>query len=113
MTDTPYKIKEGKVTERPEHEFWIRANDNVHQTARDIIAAVTGEFDWIDLACIGAACVNQAMKSIAVARELGAKKDIDLVVKSFFSTVTDDKDRERTRLLIRVFRQKLEMNAVR
>jgi stage V sporulation protein SpoVS len=99
---TPYKLKEGKIVECPEHEFWIRANDNVRTTARDIAAAVTGKYSWIDLACIGAACINQAIKSIAVARELVAREQCDLIIKPFFSTVIDDKERERTRIVLRV-----------
>lgn len=102
--NAPFKLKEGQVLEAPEHELWMRAADNVHRTANDIVEAVSIDIGWVDLACIGATCVNQAMKSLAVARERIRRHGFDLTCQPWFSTITDDKDRERTRLMIRVTR---------
>jgi stage V sporulation protein SpoVS len=104
-TAAPYKAREGKITEAPAHELWIRAHDDVHRTAQDILDDLK-DSEWIDLACIGAACVNQAMKSIAVAREMAMAMGKDLVAQPWFSSITDDQDRRRTRLMIRVILSK-------
>jgi stage V sporulation protein SpoVS len=99
----PYKLKEGKVSDMPDHELWIRGGDNVHQTATDIIKdLVDAKMKFLDLACIGAAAINQGMKSLAVARERLARKSIDIIAQPWFSTITDDQDRERTRVMIRL-----------
>lgn len=102
-TLAPFKVVEGRVDEMPEHELWIRASDDVHRTASDMIAElVEDKKPFLDLACIGAGAVNQANKSIAVARERLAKKSLDIVCQQFFSTIKDDQDRNRTRMMIRL-----------
>lgn len=109
LEPAPFKVKEGQVLEAPPHELWMRAADNVHRTANDILDEFQDiEVRTIDLACIGAACVNQAMKAVAVAREKAKRADYDFVVQPFFSTIVDDKDRERTRLMMRLTR--LDLN---
>lgn len=111
MINIPTKIKQGKVIEAETDEIWIRANENVHRIAKKISdsidAGVEDDGDsgaYVNLACIGAACVNQAMKAVAVARESIILKGFELLARPFFSTITDDKDRERTRLMIHVER---------
>lgn len=106
VTPAPFKVKEGPVLEAPEHELWMRAADNVHRTATDIIDSLRDE-STVDLACIGATCVNQAMKSLAVARERMKRQGFDVVMQPFFSTIEDDQQRERTRLMMRVTKFKL------
>lgn len=97
----PLKANQGVMTEAPESELWMRANDDVHRTASEIVQELEDSL-WVDLACIGAPCVNQAIKSIAVARERLAKKAKDINVQPWFSTITDDQDRKRTRVILRL-----------
>lgn len=102
MKYAPFKSDDGKVFEAPDHEMWMRSNDNVHSTATELIKEFN-EYgrEWVDLACIGAGCVNTTAKVIAIARER-IKRGRDLVVQPFFSTIQDEKNRERTRLMFRV-----------
>lgn len=107
VVPAPFKGKEGQVLVAPDHELWMRAADNVHRTAADILGefqsdGITDGIATLDLACIGAACVNQAMKSVAVAREKAKRQGFDFVIQPFFSTIIDDQDRERTRLMMRL-----------
>jgi stage V sporulation protein SpoVS len=106
LEQAPYKENQGSVTEAPEGEMWMRSHDDVHRTASDIIEELEPN-KWVDLACIGAACLNQATKSVAVARERLNKRRLDLLVQPWFSTITDDKDRVRTRLMLRVMKVKI------
>lgn len=98
----PYKENQGVVTEAPEGELWIRSHDDVHRTATDIVEELNHSVQ-VDLACIGAACVNQAMKSVAVARERLSTRGHDIMVQPWFSTITDDRGEKRTRLMLRLF----------
>jgi stage V sporulation protein SpoVS len=99
----PYKEKQGVVVESPDHELWMRSHDDVHRTASDIVdELLESDTGWIDLACIGAACVNQAMKAVAVARERLMRRHKDIVAQPWFSTITDDQERSRTRLMFRL-----------
>jgi stage V sporulation protein SpoVS len=100
-TAAPYKQQQGQIIESPDDELWIRAHDDVHRTATDIVDELRDR-EWIDLACIGAACVNQAMKAVAVARERMQDRGKDLITQPWFSSIIDDKGRKRTRLMFRV-----------
>lgn len=99
----PLKSNDGKLTDMPDHELWIRTHDNIHKTAKEIVEELTLD-DWIDLACIGAGCLNTAIKCVAIARETLLKNGLDCTMQPFFSTVIDDRDRERTRIILRVSR---------
>ncbi len=102
-TAAPYKEKQGVVIEAPDHELWMRSHDDVQRTAGEIVDELNDNgFGFVDLACIGAACVNQAMKAVAVARERLMRSHRDIVAQPWFSTITDDQDRQRTRLMFRL-----------
>lgn len=105
MITAPYVQDDGVIAEQPEDELWIRSGDNVTTTARDIedfLLDFPG--NYLDLACIGAGAVNQAVKSIAVAREnLGSLMvETSVVVQPYFSNIIDDQGRKRTRMMLRV-----------
>ena len=98
----PYKVKETVPLTTPRvHEIWVRATDDVHKLAADILDKVE-DFDWVEAACIGAGCLNQATKAIAVARERLGKDKLDLIAQPYFSSFTDDQDRSRTRIILRL-----------
>lgn len=99
----PFRMNQGKVIEMPESELWMRSQDKVQPTATEIINDLTdGAREFLDLACIGAGAVNQAIKAVAVARERLAKKSLDLMIQPWYSSIVDDRDRERTRLMLRL-----------
>lgn len=83
-------------------EIWVRNGDDVHRLCADLMERLE-DFDVVNLACIGAGCLNQAVKAIAVARERMLKYNEDLVVQPYFSSFIDDQDRNRTRIVLRVF----------
>ena len=104
---TPTKIVEGEVLTTPDDEIWVRNNDDTHGLSKQIIEHIESNEDhgwrYVDLACIGAACVNQAIKAIAVVRdEIRTKYGNDLYCAPYFSTVIDDRGRRRTRMMLRV-----------
>jgi stage V sporulation protein SpoVS len=102
FSPAPFKTEDGKLDDMPDHEFWMRTHDNVHKTATELLRVFTEEkLSWIDMACIGAGCLNTAIKCVAVARER-VRKDRDLVVQPYFSTIVDEQNRERTRVMLRV-----------
>lgn len=83
-------------------EIWVKNDEDVHRLAGLIVDGLQ-DVDLIELACIGAACSNQALKGIAVARERLQKAGEDLVVQPYFSSFVDDQQRNRTRMMLRVF----------
>jgi stage V sporulation protein SpoVS len=100
----PFKVREvGDLTQPRQNEIWARANDDVHKLAADILDMV--DYDKpvpIDVACIGAGCLNQAIKAIAVARERISRDAYDIALQPYFSSFTDDQDRSRTRIVLRL-----------
>lgn len=101
MITAPYVQDDGYVAEMPSHEFWIRSQDNVPRTVDEFIQALAGLPGHIDIACIGAAAVNQAIKVVAVARQRLAEKGLDVILQPFFSNILDDDDSRRTRMMLR------------
>lgn len=102
---TPYALDEGPVVNLPDDEIWVRSSDDVRKTANKILAKLSEselEPQYIDVACIGPASVNQAIKAIAVARSTVADVQLDLVVKPYFSTIEDEQMQVRTRIILRV-----------
>lgn len=105
IVETPHAVDDGVLLTAPDHEIWVRGHEVVQRLAKKIIDRLTERDDqktwpYVDLACIGAACVNQAVKAIAVARE----SSNELLIVPFFSTITDESDRTRTRVMLRVTR---------
>lgn len=112
----PYKVRDGEVVEVPPDELWVRADTGVHALADKLISVVL-ELPYVDLACIGAATVNTAVKAVAVTRERLSHHGLDLWVQPYFSTVEVPPSRdtpgwfeegeveERTRLMLRVVRR--------
>ncbi len=99
---TPYKIKETDDMSQPrDGEIWVRTTDDVHKVAADLLDMLEGR-DFVDLACIGAGCLNQGIKAIAVARERLERHDGDLLTQPYFSSFVDGEDRKRTRMMLRV-----------
>jgi stage V sporulation protein SpoVS len=102
MIEAPFVSDDGQVLEEREGEVWVRSGDNV-QTLADIIDGVLAAGSgYCDLACIGAGAVNQAVKAIAVFRETAANNRYLVNTQPYFSNITDDQDRKRTRMMLRV-----------
>jgi stage V sporulation protein SpoVS len=113
---TPTKMIEGEVHETPSDEIWVRNNDEIHHLVRQIRRKIqpddTHQWRYVDLACIGAACVNQAIKAIAIVRdELRDEANINVYCVPYFSTIIDDRQRRRTRMMIRVIPADTELCA--
>jgi stage V sporulation protein S len=65
------------------------------------LATVLSEHGFAEMTCIGAASVNQAVKSIAIARGFVAPAGIDLVCVPAFETVTIEEN-EKTRIRFKI-----------
>jgi stage V sporulation protein SpoVS len=98
----PYSENAGVMIDQPGHEVWARSGDQVGTIADHVIRRL-GRYPFVDVACIGAGAINQALKGIAVARKEHLQTGGELVVVPFFSMIEDDKGRERTRMVFRVF----------
>jgi stage V sporulation protein SpoVS len=104
----PFKVKEDGDMSRPrDGEIWVRTTDDVHKLAADLLdmledKPVVNDVRFVDLACIGAGCLNQGIKAIAVARERIERHGTDLTVQPYFSSFVDDEGRNRTRMVLRV-----------
>lgn len=98
----PFTVESGRVTVEPSGEIWVRKSDEVQEISRRIWFALQAGRPYVDVAVMGAAAVNQAMKGIAGAREklLNDGKDLNLV--PYWSSFLDHEDRSRVRLLLRV-----------
>lgn len=102
MEEAPFVSNDGVLLEEPQDEIWVRSGDNVQALADDIDFTMAGR-GYVNLACIGAGAVNQAVKALAVAREIAAlEHSYSLVAQPYFSNITDDQDRKRTRMMLRV-----------
>lgn len=113
MNRPNYVQYEGRVEKITDGKLWVMKDDDVKRLAEIINHRIEiekygdqfGEEEpFTDLACIGSGAVSQAVKAIAVARELVGPDGFDLVVVPSFSTIIDSGDEERTRILLRVFR---------
>lgn len=99
VNETPFSVDQGKLLEPPLTEIWVRGKEDPKQLAKDVFDDIS-VFGRIDMACIGAAAINQALKAVAIIR--GKQPTATIVVVPFFSVISDDKDRERTRMMLRV-----------
>jgi stage V sporulation protein SpoVS len=102
MMDAPLVSDDGEVLEEREGEIWVRSGDNVQDLADHIDAVLVAGLDYCDLACIGAGAVNQAVKAVAVFREMAADSKYTVNTQPYFSNITDDQQRRRTRMMLRV-----------
>lgn len=105
LETTPTKTIDGELHTAPNHEIWVRNNEDIHKLVRNVIDRMNGKDGWhsVDLACIGAACVNEAIKAVAIVREqVRDKHSTEVYSVPFFSTITDDKNRRRTRIMVRL-----------
>lgn len=92
-----------------DEEVWIRGHEKPHQLADVIIDALVGQaLDYVDLACVGASPVNQAMKAVACARQHACLLDKQLYVQPFFSTAEGNEGDRITRLILRVVKGRSE-----
>jgi stage V sporulation protein SpoVS len=106
MITAPYVSNDGYVAEMPVHEFWIRSEDNVPRTVDELLASF--HTMHMDIACIGAAAVNQAIKVLAAARQKLEVDNIDIVIQPYFSNILDEHNRKRTRMMLRATMQPLK-----
>lgn len=112
MLYPPYTVNEGELLYQPKDEIWSRNSDEHVGTMADAITtALDGSDDgdeerreFVDVASIGAGALNQAIKAVAVARLHFLQIGHDLVATPYFSTINDGEGRERTRLMLRVWR---------
>lgn len=68
----------------------VAAQSNPNSIAGMIAALVKEGSKDIKLQCIGAGCVNQGVKSVAIARGFVAPMGYDLVIKPIFDNLTID-----------------------
>lgn len=101
---------EGELVERPEDEIWVGRDEDVHSLAVTIVQYLENGDEYVDMACIGAASVNQAVKATAVARAKVEEKDQSrtLVMMSGFSTIVDEEGLTKTRIMLRVLPVRLD-----
>ncbi len=67
------------------------------------IAGILREQSCVEMQAIGAGAINQAIKSIAIARGYLAPSGIDIVcIPSFSNIVINDEDRTAIKLLVEV-----------
>lgn len=97
ISETPFSVHHGALLDPPSTEIWVRKTDDPKLLAKDIKSDIT-KYQYVDLACIGAATVNQAMKAVAIVREHMRR----VVAVPYFSMVTDENGNEKTRLMLRV-----------
>ncbi len=64
------------------------------------IAGIIREKQIVEVQCIGAGAVNQALKSVAVARGYVAENGIDLVCSPSFSTINVDGEQKTAMKII-------------
>ena len=69
------------------HELFRVSATSEPKTVAKVMANAIREGKRIELRAIGAAAVNQAVKSIAIARGYVAPNDIDLVCHPYFKDV--------------------------
>jgi stage V sporulation protein S len=63
---------------------------SVPKSSAGAIAAVVREDKIVEIQAVGAGAINQAVKSIAIARVYTAENGIDLICKPAFTSVTID-----------------------
>ena len=83
----------------------VKSSSNVQKVAGCVAGCVEKGVRDIEIRAIGAGAVNQAVKSVAVARGFLSPKGIDIVVVPGFGTVTDDSyddDKKRTMVVLKV-----------
>lgn len=100
--EAPLVSDDGEVLEERECEIWVRSGDNVQTLADAIDDMLSSENEYCDLACIGAGAVNQAVKAIAVFRDAASDHNYTVNTQPYFSNITDDQQRKRTRMMLRV-----------
>lgn len=105
----PFTTHDGKLVEQPDDEIWIGSGYTPHMVAESILDRINESTDRALLAAIGAKAVNQAIKGVAVAREIYNQKNpwLDFDVVPYFSTIIDEEGRERTRIMMMVIETSL------
>lgn len=78
-------------------ELKVAGKNNVHKTATAIVKNMQ-EHKKVNVSAIGMDAVNQAVKSIAIARQKVASDNIDLKVRIGFR-VLHEEEREKTAIL--------------
>ena len=97
----PLSTYDGKVVRRKTaNEIWVNGSELPTNIARNILATILRHGSAY-VAVIGSGAINQVIKGIAVAREMSREKipDVDLYTVPYFSTIIDQHDRERTRIV--------------
>lgn len=79
-------------------ELRISGSSPVKETAGSIVKCYEDNFS-VELRAIGASAVNQAVKSVAVARSIFAQKGLDLFVRPGFDEQEIDGDRKTVIIL--------------
>lgn len=91
MADEPVEIGEDEPQvlslQTEEHHLRVSATSQVQELALAVCHAIY-ERGSVTLRAIGAGAVNQAIKSVAIARGMTATKGIDLVCRPGFADVT-------------------------
>ncbi len=103
----PLSTYDGKIVSQQDEEVWVRSKDFPTNIARKITETVQAQ-NQAHVATIGSDAVNQAVKGIAIARQMW--RDItegeDLYFTVYFSTIIDGNDQQRTRMVFRVWAMK-------
>ena len=108
MTDIwpPFRTDDGELNKPKDHEIWANAHPNVKQFSEGICARlVHPNCVFVDVCCIGPGPVNEGIKAVAISREKLSEHGIDLFVVPFFSETVTKEGAERTRLVLRVFKE--------
>lgn len=100
----PLSQYDGKITSQRPEEVWVRSKDFPTNIARKITETIQ-ECGQAHVATIGSEAVNQAVKGMAIARQMWREMTSgeDLYFTVYFSTIIDGNDEQRTRMVFRVF----------
>jgi len=100
----PLSTYDGKIVSQRPEEVWVRSKDFPTNIARKIVEAVQ-DHKQAHVATIGSEAVNQAVKGIAISRQMwrDMMEGEDLYATVYFSTVIDNSDQQRTRMVFRVW----------
>ena len=100
----PLSQYDGKILSQADGEVWVRNKDYPTSIARRITEAIQ-DHQQAQVAVIGPDAVNQAVKGIAIARQMwrDMTEGEDLYMTVYFSTIIDTNSQQRTRMIFRVW----------
>lgn len=100
----PLSQYDGKIELQRDFEVWVRSKDFPTNIARKIVETILN-ISHVHVCTIGADSINQAVKGIAIARQMWREltDGEDLYLTVYFSTIIDSNNKQRTRMVFRVF----------